>query len=55
MADELDDEVLAHLLHIRRVLDRIDATMTDLLSRMRLFEATMGTVNPLAKDEVNAS
>jgi len=44
MADEPDNLVLEHLRHIRRAVDKIEADMTEVKSRITSFEATMGHV-----------
>jgi hypothetical protein len=44
MADETDNIVLEHLRHIRRVVDKVQADVTELKSRITSFEATMGHV-----------
>src|SRR3954451_1613915 len=51
MADEADNIVLEHLLHIRRtvdkterVVDKIENEMVEVKSRITSFEATMGHV-----------
>jgi hypothetical protein len=44
MADELSNIVLEYLRHIRRVVDKVEADVTELKSRITSFETTMGHV-----------
>ena len=41
MAEEPNNLVLEHLRHIRRVVDKTEAEMIDVKSRITSFEATM--------------
>ena len=44
MADQPDNIVLEHLRHIRRVVDKLEADVTELKSRVTSFEGTLGYV-----------